>query len=32
LSALCTQQPTSSSSGWLTTAATAALPTPPVAH
>ena len=32
LSALCTQHPTSSSSGWATMPATAARPTPPVAH
>ena len=32
LSGLCTQHPTSSRSGWATMPATAARPTPPVAH
>ena len=32
LSAACTQQPTSSSSGWWRIASIAARPTPPVAH
>src|SRR3984893_2109496 len=32
LSALCTQQPASSSCGWFSTHSMAAFPTPPVAH